>query len=87
MNHLTLDEIIDFVSLTEINEESIAWMGMVNAHIAQCRECRELVRSYQLIYDETLGAACRGDNAVPATVAEGRIAAIRAADALKELER
>lgn len=87
MNHLTLDEIIDFVSLTEINEESIEWMGMVNAHMAQCRECRELVRSYQLIYDETLGAACRGDNAVPATVAEEQIAAIRAADALKELER
>ena len=87
MNHLTLDVIIDFVSLTEINEESIEWMGMVNAHIAQCRECRELVRSYQLIYDETLSAACRGDNAVHTTVAEGRIAAIRAADAVKELER
>ena len=86
MNHLTLDEIIDFVSLTEINEESMQLLGKVNAHIAQCRECRELVRSYQLIYDETLGAACRGDHGANTVVADEQIAAICAADAINELK-
>lgn len=86
MNHLTLDEIIDFVSLTEINEESIQLMGKVNAHIAQCRECRELVRSYQMVYDEAMRAACRGDLDVKTAVADGQIAAIRAADAINNLE-
>ena len=86
MNHLTLDEIIDFVSLTEINEESIQLMGKVNAHIAQCRECRELVRSYQLVYDEVLSAACRSECSAATVVADGQIAAIRAADAVNELE-
>lgn len=86
MNHLTLDEIIDFVSLTEINEESIQLMGKVNAHIAQCRECRELVRSYQLIYDEVFSEAYRGAQRSNTTVADRQIAAICAADAINEIE-
>ena len=86
MNHLTLDEIIDFVSLTEINEESIQLMGKVNAHIAQCRECRELVRSYQLVYDEAMRAACSGNFGANTAEADGQIAAICAADAINELE-
>ena len=86
MNHLTLDEIIDFVSLTEINEESIQFMGKVNAHIAQCRECRELVRSYQLVYDEVVRTACRDDLGVNTAVADGQIAAMRAAEAINNLD-
>ena len=86
MNHLTLDEIIDFVSLTEINEETIQLMGEVNAHIARCRECRELVRSYQLVYDEVFRAALRSERSAATVAAERPIAAIRAADAITELE-
>ena len=86
MNHLTLDEIIDFVSLTEINEESIQLMGKVNAHMAQCRECRALVRSYQLVYDEVFSAACRGEHSAATVVTERQIAAICAADTINELE-
>ncbi|MBQ7088270.1 MAG: hypothetical protein IJN04_01330 [Clostridia bacterium] len=56
MNHLTLDDVIDFVSLTEINDESIKRIAEVNSHIAVCRECRELVRSFQLVYDELVAA-------------------------------
>lgn len=86
MNHLTLDEIIDFVSVTEINEETMQLMGKVNAHVARCRECRELVRSYQLVYDEVIRMAVHGGIGANTVVAEDRIAAICAADAVNNLE-
>lgn len=54
MDHLALDDVIAFVSLTEMNEETMQWITAVNTHIADCRECRELVRSFQLVYDETM---------------------------------
>ena len=66
MAHLTLDEIIDFVSLTEINEESMQKIAAVNTHIVECKECRELVRSFQLVYDELV----RTDMAAAAAAAE-----------------
>lgn len=52
MDHLTLDDVIEFVSLTEINEESMQLISAVNTHIATCGECRALVRSFQMVYDE-----------------------------------
>lgn len=52
MDHLTLDDIIEFVSLTEINDESMQLISAVNTHIAECGECRALVRSFQTVYDE-----------------------------------
>lgn len=52
MDHLTLDDVIEFVSLTEINEESMQRISAVNTHIAACDECRVLVRSFQTVYDE-----------------------------------
>ena len=52
MTHLKDDEIIEFVSLTELNSETIELTKTVNGHIRDCRRCRELVRSFQLIRDE-----------------------------------
>lgn len=52
MDHLTLDDVINFVSLTEMNDESMQLISKVNDHIARCSECRELVRSFQAVYDE-----------------------------------
>lgn len=54
MKHLTVDEIIDFVSLNELNSEAIRISSIVNEHIRDCEECLNLVRSFQLIYDECL---------------------------------
>ena len=45
MKHLTVDEILNFVSLTELNNESIG-------HIRKCEKCLKLVRAFQMIYDE-----------------------------------
>ena len=52
MNHLSVDDIIKFVSMTELNDEALALSACVTAHIRECDECLELVRSFQLIYDE-----------------------------------
>ena len=54
MEHLTAEQIIDFVSADEINEKSIQNIGKVNAHITECEECLQKVRAFQLIYDEFL---------------------------------
>ena len=51
MNHLTVDEIIAFVSFTELNQETIALSASVNGHIRSCRQCRKLVDAFQLLYD------------------------------------
>lgn len=52
MKHLTVDEIIEFVSLTELNSEAIKLSASVNGHIRECEKCLTLVRSFQMIYDE-----------------------------------
>ncbi len=52
MNHLSFEEITDFVSLTELNAESLALASKVNGHICRCQKCLDLVRAFQRIYDE-----------------------------------
>ena len=52
MDHLKLDDVIEFVSLVELNDESKKLISKVNTHIARCAECREMVRSFQTVYDE-----------------------------------
>lgn len=52
MKHLTVDEILNFVSLTELNNESIELSAAVNGHIRKCKKCLKLVRAFQMIYDE-----------------------------------
>ena len=85
MNHLTLDEIIDFVSLTEINDETLQLLGKVNAHIAQCKECRELVRAYQLVYEEAIRMGIHGGFSAKTAAGQAAVAAISAADLLNDL--
>ncbi len=52
MGHLTVDRIIRFVSMKQLNRESLALAGAVNGHIRKCAQCRKLVNAFQLIYDE-----------------------------------
>ncbi len=52
MSHLTVDEIISFVSLTELNEEALELSAAVNRHICECKKCFELVNNFQTVYDE-----------------------------------
>lgn len=52
MGHLTVDEMIDFVSLTNVDSDSLDLLSKVNGHIGKCRECRDRVRAFLAIYDE-----------------------------------
>lgn len=52
MKHLTVDEIIEFVSLNELNNDAVKLIGLVNEHIRECEKCRRLVRAFQMVYDE-----------------------------------
>lgn len=51
MNHLTTDEILQFVSFTTVDDESLRLASRVNSHILQCEECRNMVIEYQKHYD------------------------------------
>ncbi len=59
MNHLTVNEIIEFVSLEELNDVTLEFCSHVNGHIRECEECRKLVNAFQAVYDEF----CRLGNA------------------------
>lgn len=52
MKHITVDEVIGFVSFTKLDEDTRALVAKVNAHIMQCPACLRTVRAFQLVYDE-----------------------------------
>lgn len=52
MTHLTVEEIIDFVSFDKLTEENIALAKKVNEHICSCKTCFEKVSAFQLIFEE-----------------------------------
>ena len=61
MNHLTVDDMINFVSLSEMNKEAVELSAAVNGHIRKCAECLELVRAFQMLYDEFSRLNTSGD--------------------------
>lgn len=60
MKHLTVDEVIQFVSLTELNSRAIQLSTAVNSHIRRCADCMRLVRAFQMTYDGFQGLAAEG---------------------------
>lgn len=54
MKHVTVDEMIDFVSFEKIDRETIDLASKVNAHILKCESCRKKILAFQTIYDELL---------------------------------
>ncbi len=59
MEHLTVDEIIDFVSFDKINPETLAFASKVNTHMRACNECMQRVRAFQNFYDEFEKIGCK----------------------------
>jgi hypothetical protein len=49
MKHLTVDEIIDFVSFKQINDETMALASKVNHHIFTCEDCLRKVRAFRMV--------------------------------------
>ena len=60
MRHLTVDEIIGFVTLSSLDAASLRLASDVTAHIRGCAECMRKVQAYQLVYDK-LESAFPGD--------------------------
>lgn len=54
MKHLTSDEMIDFVSMNNLDEESIKLASKVNLHIGECEKCLQKLQAFQLVYDEMI---------------------------------
>ena len=52
MDHLTVDEMIRFVSLSKWDEDAMKLSVTVNGHIRKCEKCLRTVRAFQMIYDE-----------------------------------
>ena len=52
MKHLTVDEIIDHVSFTRIDQHTLENAARVTSHISTCGACLRKVRAFQTVYDE-----------------------------------
>jgi anti-sigma factor RsiW len=52
MKHVTVDEMIGFVSMDTLDADSLALASKVNTHIRSCPHCRGTVRAFQAICDE-----------------------------------
>ena len=61
MKHLSVDQIIEYVSMTKMNDEELNLSATVNEHICKCEKCFELVQSFQLISDEFTELRLKGE--------------------------
>lgn len=52
MKHLTVEDIIDFVSFNELTAETLDLASKVNGHIRSCEECLKKVDAFQTVFDE-----------------------------------
>ena len=59
--HLTVDEMIDFVSFNKLDHESLALASKVNTHILECNACRKKAEAFQLVYDELVRMGRKDD--------------------------
>lgn len=51
MAHLSIEEMIDFVSISELNEDTLYLASRVNSHILCCPDCLKKVEAFQNVYD------------------------------------
>ena len=49
-----MNQIIEFISFDEINEDTLKLAAKVNSHISVCPACRSKIRSIQGILDRML---------------------------------
>lgn len=51
MKHLSPEEIIEFISISEITPSSLSLASRVNTHIRSCKSCLEKLQAYQSIQE------------------------------------
>lgn len=50
--HLTIDEILEFISFQKITPEAMTLVSRVNDHILECKDCFDKVSAFQLVQDK-----------------------------------
>ncbi len=58
MEHLSVEQIIEFISMDTLAAGDLALSREVNTHLTECGECRRMVRAAQAVYDALL-AECK----------------------------
>ncbi len=49
MTHLSVEDIIFYVTATTPDSETLAHIGKVNAHVLSCESCREKLEAFQVV--------------------------------------
>lgn len=52
MAHLEFEEILEFVSIKEFNQENLDLIAKVGHHVAQCEQCDKMVSAVRNVYKE-----------------------------------
>ena len=52
MRHLTPNEIIDYLSISEITPSTLSLASKVNTHIRSCERCLTKVQAFQVVREE-----------------------------------
>lgn len=52
LEHLSIEEIIKYITLNKVDRESLDLLSKVNGHIRNCPSCKEKVISYETLNDE-----------------------------------
>lgn len=51
MKHITIDEILDFVSIERMDAKSLELASKITTHIRECDDCLQKVRAFQNVYE------------------------------------
>ena len=88
MTHLTVEEIIEFVSFDKLSEDTITLSTKVNEHIRSCSTCVEKVSSVQMVYDELCRIGNVGDvkQSIYRLIDEGKIKALQETEVNEEIQ-
>lgn len=52
MEHLSVEEIIKYVTANKVDSETLNLLSKVNGHIRNCPTCREKISAYECINEE-----------------------------------
>ncbi len=52
LKHLSIEEIIKYVTANKVDKETLDLLSKVNGHIRNCPSCKEKVVAYETVNDE-----------------------------------
>lgn len=52
LKHLTIEEIVKYVTANKVDIETLSLLSDVNAHLRECEECKKKIDAYQTLNDQ-----------------------------------